>query len=184
MRNRPPTTRESVTHKAVIYAPPTICPRCKEQTDDGRVKFFFTVGYVYEPISIPSLSISTMGRRRPIELFLHMDESGGTLDGLCDSWAIATSLYWQCPDSDLRVWVEKFSHQEFLPKGLTKDDVVRFAQSIVDYVARWVGHEFLPKEGQPVTYNKTKEDGDERNGQQNRPGTYPGEHEPDRNAAL
>jgi ribonucleoside-diphosphate reductase alpha chain len=102
--------RQGFTHKGVIHA------------EDGRRKFFVTVN---------------LEGGKPIELFLHMDESGSTLDGLCDSWAIAVSLALQAGVPWEKVlW--RFQHQEFEPKGLTDESKVGMARSVVDYVVRWI----------------------------------------------
>jgi ribonucleoside-diphosphate reductase alpha chain len=36
----------------------------------------------------------------------------------------------------------KFEHMRFEPAGLTKNDRIRSAQSVVDYIFRWMGLEF------------------------------------------
>lgn len=125
MRERLPTNRHGVTHKAVIYAQPVVCPHCGKTTEEGRVKFFFTVGKFEDG--------------RPAELFLHMDQPGTTLDGLCDAWATAISLLLQHGMS-LEDLVKKFAYQGFEPAGPTEDKTVRTAKSIVDYVMRWMLH--------------------------------------------
>ncbi|MDD8011878.1 MAG: hypothetical protein PHX05_00170 [Acidobacteriota bacterium] len=112
-RERLPDTRPSITHKAVIRAAAPF----------GRVKFFFTVGFYPDG--------------RPAELFLHMDESGSTLDGFADSWSIAISIALQRGES-LESLVKKFGYQEFEPKGITEDQEIPFARSVVDYVMRWM----------------------------------------------
>jgi ribonucleoside-diphosphate reductase alpha chain len=112
-REKLPATRRSVTHKAAIHA------------EGGRVKFFFTLGF-YED-------------GRPAELFLHMDESGSTLDGFADAWSFGISLCLQGGIPWQKI-VEKFGFAEFEPKGRTEDDWIRTARSVVDYVVRWVDH--------------------------------------------
>jgi len=150
MRERLPPTRMSVTHKAVIHTTPEQCPHCGKLPDDGRVKFFITVGYANPTIlsatasvreGCPTVAINKQTERRPLELFIAMDESGSTLDGFADAWAIVTSMYWQS-GGDLRVWVEKFKRQAFQPKGPTDEAAMGCATSLVDYVARWVEQEF------------------------------------------
>jgi ribonucleoside-diphosphate reductase alpha chain len=44
----------------------------------------------------------------------------------------------------LEVYVSKFSHTRFEPMGHTKNPDIRIAKSIVDYIFRWLGIEFLP----------------------------------------
>ena len=44
----------------------------------------------------------------------------------------------------LEVYVNKFSHMRFEPMGHTKNPDIRIAKSIVDYIFRWMGIQFLP----------------------------------------
>ena len=121
-------TRESVTHKAVIRCAPEACEKCGHVADgSGRVKFFFTVGII---------------DGKPVELFLHMDRSGSTIDGFAKCWALAVSLCLR-EGVPLEKVVEKFSFQQFEPRGFTENAQIRTAQSVVDYVARWLAREFL-----------------------------------------
>ena len=43
----------------------------------------------------------------------------------------------------LEVLVNKFSHTRFDPMGFTKNPDVRYAKSLVDYIFRWMGCQFL-----------------------------------------
>lgn len=123
MRERLPETRRSVTHKGVVWAEREVCPHCGRETRESRHKFFFTVGFYADG--------------RPGEVFMHMDESGSTLDGFADAWACAVSVCLQAgvPFEDL---VRKFAFQEFQPAGRTEDESVRNARSVVDYAMRWL----------------------------------------------
>ena len=114
-RERMPDTRRSVTHKAVIHA------------ECGKVKFFVTVGLYADG--------------RPGEIFLSCDESGSTLDGFADAWAMAVSLCLQAGVS-LETLVDKFSFLQFEPRGMTECEAVRSARSMVDYAVRWMASEF------------------------------------------
>jgi ribonucleoside-diphosphate reductase alpha chain len=60
-----------------------------------------------------------------------------------DAFATAISLCLQygVPLSDL---VRKFSNQRFEPNGMTANRDIPFAKSIVDYIFRWLGLQFLP----------------------------------------
>src|SRR5207244_12775264 len=48
----------------------------------------------------------------------------------------------------LKVLVNKFTHTRFEPAGITTNQDIRFAKSVVDYIFRWLGLKFLPKEEQ------------------------------------
>jgi ribonucleoside-diphosphate reductase alpha chain len=80
---------------------------------------------------------------RPGELFITMAKEGSTIGGLMDAFgtAVSMSLQYGVP---LEVYVSKFSHTRFEPMGHTKNPDIRIAKSIVDYIFRWLGIEFLP----------------------------------------
>ena len=69
----------------------------------------------------------------PGEIFLVMAKEGSTISGFADAFAQAISyaLQYGVP---LRVLVDKFSHARFEPSGMTKNNEIRFAKSIVDYI--------------------------------------------------
>jgi ribonucleoside-diphosphate reductase alpha chain len=84
---------------------------------------------------------------QPGELFLTMAKEGSTISGFADAFAQAISyaLQYGVPLQDL---VDKFSHVRFEPSGMTKNQDVRFAKSIVDYIFRWLAAKFLSHEAQ------------------------------------
>jgi len=79
---------------------------------------------------------------QPGELFITMAKEGSTVGGLMDAFATAISLCLQYGVS-LADLVRKFSHQRFEPNGMTSNREIPFAKSIVDYIFRWLGMEFL-----------------------------------------
>ena len=78
------------------------------------------------------------------ELFIVMAKEGSTIGGLMDCFgtAISMSLQYGVP---LRVYVEKFAHTQFEPRGHTKNPDIPVAKSLVDYIFRWLAHRFLPE---------------------------------------
>ena len=80
---------------------------------------------------------------RPGELFITMAKEGSTIGGLMDCFgtAVSMSLQYGVP---LEVYVNKFSHTRFEPMGFTKNPDIRIAKSIVDYLFRWLGVQFIP----------------------------------------
>ncbi|GJQ29842.1 MAG: vitamin B12-dependent ribonucleotide reductase [Phycisphaerae bacterium] len=80
---------------------------------------------------------------QPGELFITMSKEGSTIGGLMDSLGTATSvaLQYGVPIQSL---VGKFSHQRFEPAGMTENSDIPFAKSLVDYIFRWLGMEFVP----------------------------------------
>ena len=79
---------------------------------------------------------------RPGELFITMAKEGSTIGGLMDSFgtAISLSLQYGVP---LDVLVNKFSHTRFQPQGRTTNPDIKSADSIVDYIFRYLGFTFL-----------------------------------------
>ena len=60
-----------------------------------------------------------------------------------DSVAALTSISLQY-GVPLNALVRKFSHQRFEPSGFTKNPQIGRASSIIDYVFRWIGSQFIP----------------------------------------
>jgi ribonucleoside-diphosphate reductase alpha chain len=80
---------------------------------------------------------------KPGELFITMAKEGSTIGGLMDSLGTATSvaLQYGVPIESL---VNKFTHQRFEPAGMTTNRDIPMAKSLVDYIFRWMGMEFIP----------------------------------------
>lgn len=80
---------------------------------------------------------------KPGEVFIQMAKAGSTINGLMDSVGTLVSLCLQY-GVPLETLVKKFSHVRFEPEGMTKNPHIPFAKSVVDYVARLLGMEFIP----------------------------------------
>ncbi|MFO0828197.1 MAG: adenosylcobalamin-dependent ribonucleoside-diphosphate reductase [Phycisphaerales bacterium] len=80
--------------------------------------------------------------QRPGELFITMAKEGSTIGGLMDSLgtAISVALQYGVPIESL---VNKFAHQRFEPMGMTTNRDIPFAKSLVDYIFRWMGMQFI-----------------------------------------
>ncbi|MEO1236064.1 MAG: adenosylcobalamin-dependent ribonucleoside-diphosphate reductase [Planctomycetota bacterium] len=89
------------------------------------------------------LTVGLYDDGQPGELFITMAKEGSTIGGLMDSLgtAISVALQYGVPTSSL---VTKFSHQRFEPAGMTHNRDIPFAKSLVDYIFRWMGMEFVP----------------------------------------
>ncbi|MEO1371900.1 MAG: vitamin B12-dependent ribonucleotide reductase, partial [Planctomycetota bacterium] len=79
---------------------------------------------------------------QPGELFITMSKEGSTIGGLMDSLgtAISVALQYGVPVESL---VKKFAHQRFEPMGMSSNPEIPFAKSLVDYIFRWMGMEFI-----------------------------------------
>ena len=89
------------------------------------------------------LTVGLYEDNKPGELFITMSKEGSTIGGLMDSLGTATSvaLQYGVPIESL---VTKFSHQRFEPAGMTENPDIPFAKSLVDYIFRWMGMQFVP----------------------------------------
>ena len=78
----------------------------------------------------------------PGELFITMAKEGSTIGGLMDTLgtAVSVALQYGVPVDSL---VKKFSHARFEPAGMTHNPDIPFAKSLVDYIFRWMGIEFI-----------------------------------------
>ena len=82
---------------------------------------------------------------KPGEIWLTMAKEGSTLSGMMDAFATSISLALQY-GVPLRDLVNKFSHMRFEPSGRTENSEIPVAQSIVDYIFRWLASMFLSEE--------------------------------------
>ncbi len=114
MRRRLNDTRESITHKFNVAG------------HEG----YLIAGLYYDD-------------GRPGELFITMAKEGSTIGGLMDSLgtAVSVALQYGVPIESL---VTKFAHQRFEPQGMTTNADIPFAKSLVDYIFRWLGMQFIP----------------------------------------
>ncbi|MFM9994299.1 MAG: adenosylcobalamin-dependent ribonucleoside-diphosphate reductase [Phycisphaerales bacterium] len=89
------------------------------------------------------LTVGLYDDGKPGELFITMAKEGSTIGGLMDSLGTATSvaLQYGVPVESL---VNKFTHQRFEPAGMTTNEDIPFAKSLVDYIFRWLGMQFIP----------------------------------------
>lgn len=89
------------------------------------------------------LSVGMYEDGRPGELFITMSKEGSTISGLMDALGTAVSVALQYGVS-VDALVNKFSHMRFEPCGMTENRDIPFAKSLVDYVFRWMGMQFIP----------------------------------------
>jgi ribonucleoside-diphosphate reductase alpha chain len=89
------------------------------------------------------LTVGLFEDKQPGELFITMAKEGSTIGGLMDSIGTLTSLALQY-GVPLEALIKKFAHQRFEPSGFTKNPDIRNASSIIDYVFRWLGYQFVP----------------------------------------
>ena len=79
------------------------------------------------------------------EVFLKLGKQGSTLAGVMDAFSIAVSIGLQ-NGVPLETFVEKFTNLRFEPAGMTDDQDIRMAQSMMDYIFRRLALDYLPFE--------------------------------------
>src|SRR5208282_3844289 len=81
----------------------------------------------------------------PGEIFIKMAKEGSTLSGFMDGLALSISIGLQY-GVPLKTIVDKLTNTRFQPSGFTENPSIRYASSVLDYVARWLGGRFLSSE--------------------------------------
>jgi len=81
----------------------------------------------------------------PGEIFIKMAKEGSTLSGFMDGVAVSISIGLQY-GVPLRILVDKLTNTRFEPSGFTENPSIRYASSILDYLARWLGSKFISRE--------------------------------------
>jgi ribonucleoside-diphosphate reductase alpha chain len=79
------------------------------------------------------------------EIFIKMSKEGSTLSGVMDGLALTISLGLQY-GVPLKVFVDKLVNTRFEPSGISANANIRFATSVLDYIARWLGGRFISAE--------------------------------------
>lgn len=120
LRREPPATVQGITHKFNV----------------GGNKGYVIVGVYPHSRELCSLEI-------------HLQKEGSTLGGVMASFArlFTLALQYGIPLASL---VKLFEWQRFEPSGHSGNPDVGFATSVIDYIARWLGHTFL-KEYEPTS---------------------------------
>ena len=78
----------------------------------------------------------------PGEIFIKMAKEGSTLSGIMDGFALSISISLQY-GVPLRALVDKLMNTRFEPSGYTRNPDIRFANSVLDYIGRWLGGKFI-----------------------------------------
>jgi ribonucleoside-diphosphate reductase alpha chain len=107
---------------------PRDCQAITHRFKIGEEKSYITVG-LYEDGT-------------PGEVFIRSSKKGSITSGMLDSFAIMVSLALQygIPLDDL---VRKFKGVHFEPFGVTSNKEIPIAQSIIDYIFRWLELRFV-----------------------------------------
>jgi ribonucleoside-diphosphate reductase alpha chain len=79
------------------------------------------------------------------EIFIRMSKQGSTLAGLLDAFAIAVSIALQY-GVPLKELANKFIYMRFEPMGITNNEDIPMASSIIDYIFKYLALRFLTPE--------------------------------------
>jgi ribonucleoside-diphosphate reductase alpha chain len=79
--------------------------------------------------------------KQPGELFFSMAKEGSTVSGFMDAFGIAVSLALQY-GVPLKAMADKFRGMRFEPSGFTSNSAIPMAQSLMDYIFRWLAAKF------------------------------------------
>ena len=82
---------------------------------------------------------------RPGEVFMKVSKQGSTLAGIMDAFSIAISLGLQ-HGVPLATYVRKYTNMRFEPAGITDDNELRIATSLVDYIFRRLSLDYMSLE--------------------------------------
>jgi ribonucleoside-diphosphate reductase alpha chain len=99
--------------------------------------FKFTVGGTRAYMTVGEYEDGSPG-----ELFVSISKMGSTLRGVMDAFAVSVSygLQFGVP---LKQYVRNFTNTSFAPAGITDDDDIRTASSIIDYIFKRLGKTYL-----------------------------------------
>lgn len=89
------------------------------------------------------LTIGLYPDGRPGEVFLKMSKEGSTMNGMCQAYCRAFSLALQL-GLTLPEAVARFKGMRFEPMGATTNPDIPMADSVIDYVARYLELHFAP----------------------------------------
>jgi ribonucleoside-diphosphate reductase alpha chain len=105
------------------------------------------------------ITVGFYGDGRPGEVFVKIAKHGSTIAGLLDTIAVLTSMALQY-GVPVETLARKFEYTRFEPSGWTENPELRRANSIVDYLFRWLGTQcseaYRAEQG-----GKTREPGDD-----------------------
>lgn len=116
-----PDERPSITKKFVI------------KSNDEEIDGYVTVGLYKTEDGIQKIG----------EIFIMTAKEGDSTRGLLNTLSIAVSVGLQ-HGVPMQKYIDKFKCLSFPPSGMTQDKPpLTFAQSVVDYVFRWIEHRFF-----------------------------------------
>lgn len=78
------------------------------------------------------------------EIFIKIAKEGSTLSCIMGGLALSLSIGLQY-GVPLKALVDKLTNTRFEPSGFTENPNIRYANSVLDYIARWLGEKVLSR---------------------------------------
>lgn len=122
-------TRE-VVREVIVEVPSLKRKRLSKDVKGFRHKFNIGGHKAY-------LMVNEYDDGSPGEIFVRLGKNGSTLNGLVDSFTMMVSIALQY-GTPLPVMIKSFIHQRFDPSGITDNPDIRFADSIYDYIFKYL----------------------------------------------
>jgi len=88
------------------------------------------------------LTVGMYPDKTPGEIFITMSKEGSTMSGLLDSFAVTTSMALQ-HGVPVEAIVAKLACVKYEPSGMTNHECIKMADSITDFIARYLGMKFV-----------------------------------------
>ncbi len=132
-KNEVPETAESINDRIIVKG----AVRRELPKIRNSKTFSFTVAGSHGYLTVGEYDDGAAG-----EVFMRLAKQGSTLAGFMDALAISVShgLQFGVP---LKDYVKSFTSMSFAPAGITDDQEIRTATSIIDYVARRLALTYL-----------------------------------------
>mgnify|MGYP000384625725 CR=1 FL=1 len=96
------------------------------------------------------LTVGLYSNGKPGEIFIECSKTGSTVNGLLDAFATVTSIALQS-GVPIEVLSHKFKNTRFEPSGITNNESIRFAKSILDYIFQYLDIQFSTPEVNTAT---------------------------------
>ena len=91
----------------------------------------------------------------PGEVFVQISKEGSAISGLMDAVGALASVALQS-GVPLATLVKKFRHMRFEPSGWTRSPEIGHADSILDYLFRWMGSKYLIRDDSDAAAGQTR----------------------------
>ena len=138
--SQPLNTKEEVDENNIITT-----DKMTDQSSPQRKKLPDTRPSITHKFSIDGnkgyVHVGLYDDGRPGEVFIRMNKEGSTISGTFDTAGILISIALQ-NGVPLQSLVDKFTGKKFEPSGFTDNEDIPVADSIIDYIFKWLDNQF------------------------------------------